>query len=383
MISTDRNDHDDRTNDRDRTDEPGPFDLGGADGAFDEYDEMGDDFERRLRLRRRDAHRRARMTPDRGPRLSRAELVQTVTDLDESLETGFETTYRPSKHERSWIYEALSGFYFQGDITDVLRMVKGGKEACVYQCVAGPSLRRQFVAAKIYRPRRFRNLRNDARYRQGRDSLDADGKQLKDDRAARAILKGTARGKQLAHTSWLAHELRALQELHEAGADVPQPLASGENVILMDYLGDEGAPAPALSQVSLALEEAHALFARVLENVELMLARHMVHGDLSAYNVLYHEGRIALIDFPQVVDPLRNPDARAIFVRDVTRICDYFHTQGVAADAERLAAEIWSRSLPGDPWSDPTRLPSLLSSLEQRREEREWEAEWRREDADG
>lgn len=382
---TDRNDSDRNDNDRNDNDwydtDPSEAERRPTDRyGFDQYDEMGDDFERRLRMKRRDAHRKSRMSPDQGPRMSRAELVRTVTDVDESLETGFETTYKPSKHERGWIFEALSGFYFQGDITDVLRMVKGGKEAAVYQCVAGPSIPQQFVAAKIYRPRRFRNLRNDALYRQGRDHLDADGKHLKDDRAARAIQAGTARGKMLAHTSWLAHELTALQTLHDAGADVPRPLASGPNVILMDYLGDESRPARALNEVSLDPAEAWVLFERVLANVELMLEQDIVHGDLSAYNILYQDGRVTLIDFPQVIDPHRNPAARAIFDRDLERVCGYFRAQGVDCDAPSLAEEIWGRALDVDPWHDPEGLPSMLSLMEQRRAERDLEAEMRRED---
>ncbi len=50
-----------------------------------------------------------------------------------------------------------------------------------------------------------------------------------------------------------------------------------------------------------------------------------MHGDLSAYNILYWEGHIALIDFPQVVPARDNRNAYAIFERDVTRLCAVFH----------------------------------------------------------
>ena len=339
---------------------------------FDPYDDLGETLERSLLARNREAHRAAKARP--GQRPSREARVASVADQDESLETGFQTRYQPSRHERAWLYEALAGFYLRGEITDVLRMVKGGKEACVYLC-ASPGLGGGLVAAKVYRPRRFRNLRNDARYRRGRENLDAEGKQLRDDRAQRAIAKGTDRGKQLAHDSWLAHELNAMRGLHAAGVDVPEPFDSGPNVILMAYVGEPEMPAPTLSQVRLPADEARPLFERLLANIERMLECGIVHGDLSAYNVLYHQGTVSLIDFPQVVDPLRNPEARAIFDRDVLRICQYFQAHGIEADPATLAQAIWARALDEDPWSDPQRLPSELSLLEQQREARELERE--------
>jgi serine/threonine-protein kinase RIO1 len=72
-----------------------------------------------------------------------------------------------------------------------------------------------------------------------------------------------------------------------------------------------------------------------------MLANGIVHGDLSAYNVLYWEGRITLIDFPQVISPANHRSAYAIFSRDIARICEYFARQGLGSDPARLAAGLW------------------------------------------
>jgi RIO kinase 1 len=72
-----------------------------------------------------------------------------------------------------------------------------------------------------------------------------------------------------------------------------------------------------------------------------MLANDIVHGDLSAYNLLYREGQITMIDFPQVVSAQNHPSAWQIFSRDVRRVCEYFSRQGVKTDAGRLAAELW------------------------------------------
>jgi len=111
---------------------------------------------------------------------------------------------------------------------------------------------------------------------------------------------------------------------------------------LMEYVGDYGTAAPTLNAVSLDKSEARQLFDRVVLNLNLLLQNKRIHGDLSAYNILYWDGKITLIDFPQVVHPEMNPSAWVIFLRDVTRVCQYFQTQGIKVNAKSLATEIWS-----------------------------------------
>jgi RIO kinase 1 len=84
------------------------------------------------------------------------------------------------------------------------------------------------------------------------------------------------------------------------------------------------------------------LFERVLHNIELLLAHEFIHGDLSAYNILYWEGDITFIDFPQVVSPRINRNAFGIFQRDVARVCEYFFKQGVKTDAKKIANDLWT-----------------------------------------
>ncbi len=83
----------------------------------------------------------------------------------------------------------------------------------------------------------------------------------------------------------------------------------------------------------------------LLRNVELWLAHDTIHGDLSAYNVLYWEGRVRVIDFPQAVDARANPNARDLLARDVANLCTYFARQGIRADPDRIAGELWRRFL--------------------------------------
>ncbi len=287
--------------------------------------------------------RRKKRPPKRSEHALLDEIVAYSGAGQVDLGDIFRPTFSGSRHEREWILNYLGPFYDTKKIADVLRRVKGGKEANVYCCAAHPNTGLALLAAKVYRPRMFRNLRNDAQYRQGRAILDEDGKEVRDERYLLAVRKGTTRGKAFQHVSWLEHEFVTMQLLHAAGADVPLPLVSGSNTILMEYLGTADAAAPALNEVTLPRGRARGLFDRLIWNVELMLANRRIHGDLSAYNVLYWDGEFKIIDFPQAIDPWVNPDARAILGRDVQRLCQYFLRYNVRANPQAIAADLWSR----------------------------------------
>jgi RIO kinase 1 len=281
------------------------------------------------------------------PQANRAkvDVAATLADAQPKLEDAFRTTYRPARYEEVFLKESLQPFVTQVLIDDVLALVKGGKEANVYLCQAAPHLDVQLIAAKVYRPRQFRNLRNDVTYREGRELVNSLGIPIKnrDNREMRAIHKKTSFGAELTHISWLMHEHITLGRLHKLGAAVPKPMGVGQNAILMSYVGDRSRPAPVLHGVSLSSREAEGLFDEVIRNVELMLAHGMIHGDLSAYNILYWEGKVTLIDFPQVTMSESNHNAYRIFQRDVRRVCEYFAAQGVDRDADAITHRLWSR----------------------------------------
>jgi RIO kinase 1 len=263
-------------------------------------------------------------------------------DSQDDTRAGFNFTYKASRHEAGWLLDSLGAFYEQKWISNVLRLIKGGKEASVYLCKSGVAVDAPQLAVKVYRPRQFRALKNDAIYRVGRADLDESGRFITDDGSLHAIRKRTAYGERLRHQSWIAYEYQALQDLHAAGVDVPVPYAMGNNAILMGYVGDVDMAAPPLQSLDLEPAEAKSLFECVIRDIDRMLAHGWVHGDLSAYNILYWEGAITLIDFPQVIPPDGNPAAWSIFRRDVARVCEYFAAQGVRCDPRRLSTELWT-----------------------------------------
>lgn len=298
------------------------------------------------------AERRQRARPTGKPKHKPPEVAAQLSERFDATAYGFSPSYKSASNdhfEHQWIVDALSSFYYDKLLDDVLRVVKGGKEASVYVCSANPSTGVDLLAAKIYRPRMFRNLKNDAMYREGRGIIGEEGKTIKarDQRVRRAVHQSTRFGQELRIGSWIGHEFETLKLLHEAGADIPQPYACGNNAIVMEYLGDEANPAPTLNHVALEAHEVRPLFERVMRNIELMLMQHRVHADLSAYNILYWDGEIKIIDFPQAVDPRENSHARTLLARDVERVCQYFARAGVRSDPNALARDLWRRYMRG------------------------------------
>jgi RIO kinase 1 len=238
-------------------------------------------------------------------------------------------------------YELLEAFFDRGLIQDVFGIVKTGKEASVYCCQAGPGLDHdvELVAAKIYRARQYR-FKNDAVYQEARArELGLRGSAL---RAFEKRRKSDT-GRQVQNSTWIHHEYSTLEELYEAGADVPRPYAAAGDAILMEYLGDEDGAAPQLNRVNLEPDEAEPLFRRLIDNVELWLSNNRVHGDLSPHNILYWQGGLRVIDFPQAVDPRFNHHARDLLARDVANVCRYFEAYGVDCSADRIAYDLWRR----------------------------------------
>jgi RIO kinase 1 len=265
---------------------------------------------------------------------------------DTGTKPAFDPTLLAGRRDRDWVLSSLAHFYDQDLITDVLYVAKSGKEATVYCCAADPSTGLEFLAAKVYRPRMFRSLSNDALYRHGREQRDKDGRVLR--KRQRGNLKQTERRRAAQVSSWIAYEFETQRLLHVAGADVPQPLAQSGNAVLMEFVGDGDEPAPRLSEVDLAPEQAQPLFNRLVRNVELALACDRIHGDLSAFNVLYWQGAATIIDFAQAVDPRHNDDLYALLHRDIDRLYRYFARYGAVADPDALAADMWTRYLIGE-----------------------------------
>ena len=314
--------------------------------AFEKYEAYQFDDNSREARRNRPGPRKKKKNGNGRSR----QIIREIQEMDDGIENWVPTYAKaidPRHHERQWVTESVGPFYRDQIVTDVTRLVKGGKEANVYACTAHPATGLELIAAKLYRPRMLRHLKNDAVYKAGRVLRDEQGKQMKGRRVKTALRKKTNFGKSVDIQWWIGNEYRTQTQLFKAGASVPKPIAHQGNTILMAYIGDEYGPAPTLSEVRLPKEEAEPLFKHILDNVALMLDNHLIHGDLSAYNILYWEGSVYLIDFPQMVEARHNPHAYELLERDITRVCEYFSSFGIATDPVSLTHSLW------DPYMGP------------------------------
>ena len=229
----------------------------------------------------------------------------------------------------------------EGWIGEVLYELKSGKEATAWCCTGGPASGVELIAAKVYRPLEQRGFRNDAVYQIGRTEAW--------NRREKAAFEGKSRkGLQMRFSTWVEHEFRTLELLHETGTRVPRAITKTNDVILMEFIGDADGPAPLLHSVRLDPDEATLHFERLLEDVATWLRLDRVHGDLSAYNILYWQGDLVTIDFPQAVHPRTNPYAADLLERDIANVCKHFARYGVQADPASITAGLWMRYRFGD-----------------------------------
>jgi len=246
-----------------------------------------------------------------------------------------------ARDRRGEIEAALEPLYTDGLITEVVDLVRRGKEANVYCCRGSSWSGREYVAAKVYRAIEQRGFRNDGAYQPGRERALAT-------RAKRALANKSRQGRMVQFGVWIHSEFETLQMLHQAGADVPEPIACVGSTLLMEFIGDGAEAAPMLARVAMNAEEAQACLRQVIDNIALWLGLHRIHGDLSPYNILYRDGGVVMIDFPQAVDPRFNPNARDLLERDLENVCGHFERLGLRPNAKRIAHELWQRYRFGD-----------------------------------
>ena len=220
---------------------------------------------------------------------------------------------------------------FAHEVSAVLDTVNDGKEATVYLCQGRHG--GELLAAKIYRARRFRAFANESQY------LDLEA--VRDKRLRKAIKQRSKKGKRVSHHMWVDKEWRALNTLYEYGASVPKPWAHCSAGILMEYIGDREGAAPMLVHTRLSRNETARAFEAIIEDVRTLLDCELIHGDLSAYNILYHRDRPRLIDLPQASEIKSLADPWPMFYRDIANICQHFDRQGLERDPLRLAQDLW------------------------------------------
>lgn len=226
-------------------------------------------------------------------------------------------------------------------ITEVLGPLKAGKEAQVFVCQAHPEAGGGLLALKVYRPRAERGFRAEETYLEGRASLRRG--RARGSSVTRAVERRSAAGKALLSQLWVRREYEVLRRLEAFHVPVPRPYACTTDAVLMEYLGDETGPAPRLVMAELSLDDATRMRRELLAALEAMLGLGLIHGDLSAYNVLVWQGRACIIDLPQAIDAAVHPLARDLLQRDVCNLTRHFARYGIPDDGQAIAADLWRR----------------------------------------
>jgi RIO kinase 1 len=132
--------------------------------------------------------------------------------------------------------------------------------------------------------------------------------------------------------AWTRREHTVLTQLRAAEVRVPQPFAWFRNVLVMEFIGAGGLPAPPMQEA--VLRDPTAVYADLTTQLRRMVATaHLVHGDLSPYNVLILEDRPVIIDVAQAIST-EHPHARELLLRDATNFAKYFRRLGVETSPE-------------------------------------------------
>jgi RIO kinase 1 len=232
----------------------------------------------------------------------------------------------------------------------VAGVLKSGKEAEVFLVERRSTDPRDadrscLLAHKRYRPRRptYHGELRDLGFSKGtiyhHDSVYRAGWYL-DARDARAVAGKTRHGNEVIARLWPATEFDMLRRAWLAGASVPYPVGWTDDGVLMEYVGSAEQAAPRLVAARLSGADLADAWSQLVASLRALSGHRIAHSDLSVYNLLWWEGRLVVIDFPQAVDAATNAEAPALLRRDLDNVSEWFVRRGVPVDVEALYAEL-------------------------------------------
>ncbi|KAL1465762.1 hypothetical protein WDU94_005305 [Cyamophila willieti] len=208
----------------------------------------------------------------------------------------------------------------RGMVGEVNGCISTGKEANVYHASPGvnykvenPELEKEF-AIKIYKTSilvfkdRDKYVNGEFRFRHGYCKKNP-----------RKMVR-----------TWAEKEMRNLTRMHTEGLNVPKPILLKSHVLLMTFLGQDGWPAAKLKDTPLSESAACKLYRECVVTMWRMYNKcHLVHADLSEYNMLVHNATLYIIDVAQSVEH-DHPHALQFLRKDCENVTDFFRKQGVA-----------------------------------------------------
>ncbi len=144
------------------------------------------------------------------------------------------------------------------------------------------------------------------------------------------MARRTATGRAMIAEQWASAEFDALSRLHQAGVPVPYPVQVTGTEILLEFIGEPDlTAAPRLAETRPRGAELAGLWDQLVEALRMLASLGLAHGDLSAYNLLLHRGRLVLIDLPQVIDVIAHPRGAEFLDRDAANVATWFTARGL------------------------------------------------------
>jgi len=202
------------------------------------------------------------------------------------------------------LYQLLN----KGVLSHIHGVVRAGKESRVYHAV-GPH--EESLALKIY-------LTISSEFRSGMlPYIEGDTR-----------FSAVRRDSQSIVYVWAQKEFKNLEKATLAGVRVPKPITVEKNVLVMEFIGEDGAPAVTLKEEN--PRNPVTMYRLVLAAVRRLYKAGLVHGDLSEYNILNVKGRPVIIDMSQSV-LLDHPRADELLERDLKNLNRFFSKLGVKA----------------------------------------------------
>ena len=191
--------------------------------------------------------------------------------------------------------------------------ISTGKEANVYEALGDAG----DVAVKIYRI-------NASNFQQMREYLEGDPR-----------FEGIGSDKKKVVLAWTKKEFANLRRAQSAGVRVPRPIAVERNVLVMELVGLVEDRARRLAEVD--VENPETAFEVVREYMRRLYRAGLVHGDLSEYNLIIHDGELVVIDLGQAAT-IHHPNADDFLDRDCRNVAAFFSRQGIDVDPDDLRA---------------------------------------------
>ncbi len=140
--------------------------------------------------------------------------------------------------------------------------------------------------------------------------------------------------------AWCRREYSNLLLAEEAGLNVPHALAFQNNVLVEEFIGEKTEAARKVKDHM--PEDPEDFWQQTIKQLKKLRAVGMVHGDLSAFNLLNFKEKPIFIDLSHTTQE-RNPRYNELWERDLHALFTFFRKLGVKIDEEAVKKEIFQK----------------------------------------